>query len=86
MKSEFLFIFIEISIIVKYNIVTEYFVPPLSTAATRAHKQQQKRSVRSRGEQQLQQLPPNHQEAMLDDSSHSSDGDGGGDADWSGEG
>jgi hypothetical protein len=24
--------------------VTEYFVPPLSTAATRAHKQQQKRS------------------------------------------
>lgn len=25
--------------------VTEYFVPPLSTAATKAHKQQQKRSV-----------------------------------------
>jgi hypothetical protein len=31
--------------------VTEYFVPPLSTAATRAHKQQQKRNVAKQQQQ-----------------------------------
>lgn len=31
--------------------VTEYFVPPLSTAATKAHKQQQKRSTAKQQQQ-----------------------------------
>ena len=32
--------------------VTEYFVPPLSTAATKAHKQQQKRTAAKQQQQQ----------------------------------